>query len=66
MNKYTEENDITPREFILLGAMLIIMILSIIGLLGALSEIANSNIWEMLSLDKIFGAFAQLVGKLIC
>lgn len=66
MNKYTEENDITTREFILLGAMLIIMILSIIGLLSALSEIASSSIWEMLSIDKIFSAFAQLVGKLIC
>lgn len=66
MNKYSEENDITTREFILLAAMFIIMILSIIGILNALSELASSSIWEMLSLDRILIAFEELIGKLIC
>ncbi len=66
MGKYNEENDITVREFILLGAMLIIMILSVIGLMNALGDIAESSLWEMLSLDKIFDAFIRLLGKMAC
>ena len=66
MCKQNEENDITAREFILLGAMLIIMILSIVGLLNALTDIAQSNLWEMLTLDEIAEAFTKLLGKLAC
>lgn len=66
MCKQNEENDITAREFILLGAMLIIMILSIVGLLNALTDIAQSDLWEMLTLDEIAEAFTNLLGKLVC
>ncbi len=66
MCKQNEENDITAREFILLGAMLIIMILSIVGLLNALTDIAQSDLWEMLTLDEIAEAFTNLLGKLAC
>lgn len=66
MNKYSEDTDITTREFILLGAMLLIMVLSIIGILSALSEIASSSVWDMLSVDKVLNAFEELVGRLIC
>lgn len=66
MNKYSEDTDITTREFILLGAMLLIMILSIIGLLSVFGEIASSSIWEMLSVDRMISAFEELVGKLLC
>ena len=66
MCKQNEENDITAREFILLGAMLIIMILSIVGLLNALTDIAQSDLWEMLTLDEIAEAFTKLLGKLAC
>lgn len=66
MCKQNEENDITAREFILLGAMLIIMILSIVGLLNALTDIAQSDLWEMLTLDEIAEVFTKLLGKLAC
>lgn len=66
MCKQNEENDITAREFILLGAMLIIMILSIVGLLNAMTDIAQSDLWEMLTLDEIVEAFTKLLGKLAC
>ncbi len=66
MCKQNEENDITAREFILLGAMLIIMILSIVGLLNAMTDIAQSDLWEMLTLDEIAEAFTKLLGKLAC
>ncbi len=66
MCKQNEENDITAREFILLGAMIIIMILSIVGLLNALTDIAQSDLWEMLTLDEIAEAFTKLLGKLAC
>ncbi len=66
MCKQNEENDITAREFILLGAMLVIMILSIVGLLNALTDIAQSDLWEMLTLDEIAEAFTNLLGKLAC
>ena len=66
MCKQNEENDITAREFILLGAMIVIMILSIVGLLNALTDIAQSDLWEMLTLDKIAEAFTNLLGKLAC
>ncbi len=66
MCKQNEENDITAREFILLGAMLVIMILSIVGLLNALTDIAQSDLWEMLTLDKIAEVFTKLLGKLAC
>ena len=66
MCKQNEENDITAREFILLGAMIVIMILSIVGLLNALTDIAQSDLWEMLTLDEIAEAFTKLLGKLAC
>ncbi len=66
MDKYSKENDITVREMIMLVSMLIIMILVTVGLLNSVGDIAESSLWDMLSLDEYAEAFWHLLGKLCC